>query len=122
VVLKFVISPKISANGQLCNWTISATACEGQPGATLECMAYGMIPILTAGANIDLENFGIFLPENSVADIRKAIVDVAKMDVDECKRRATLTAASIRENYSPEKFNANFKNGIQQIVSKKPNR
>jgi len=106
----------------LCNWTISATACEGQPGATLECMAYGMIPILTAGANIDLENFGIFLPENSVADIRKAIVDVAKMDVDECKRRATLTAASIRENYSPEKFNANFKNGIQQIVSKKPNR
>ena len=103
----------------LCNWVISTTACEGQSGLTLECMAYGIIPILTAGANIDLENFGIFLPENSITDIRKVIFDSAKIDVDECEQRAILTLAAIREKYSPDKFNINFKNAIQQIVSKK---
>jgi len=85
-------------------------------------MAYGLIPILPASANIDLENFGVFLPENSVADIRKVIFDAAKMDVDECKQRAILTAAAIRENYSPEKFNISLKNAVQQIVSKKSSR
>lgn len=106
----------------LCNWTISATACEGQPGATLECMAYGLIPILTAGANIDLENFGIFLPENSIGNIRKVILDAAKMDENECRQRAKLTAATVRKNYSPEKFNNSFKNAVQRIVSMKSSR
>jgi hypothetical protein len=103
----------------LCNWTISATACEGQPGAVLECMAYGLIPILTTGANIDIENFGILLPENDIDDIRKIILAAAKMDIDECKQRAELTADVVRKNYSPEKFNIDFKNAVQRIVSAK---
>jgi len=106
----------------LCNWTISATACEGQPGATLECMAYGLVPILTAGANIDLENFGILLPETSIDDIRKIILAAAEMDVEECKQRAQLTANTVRQKYSPEVFNTSFKNAVQRIVSEKSNR
>jgi hypothetical protein len=106
----------------LCNWTISATACEGQPGGTLECMAYGLIPVLTAGANIDLENFGILLPENSVADIQKKIFAAAEMDEEECRQRANLTATEIQEKYSPEKFNINFKNAVQRIISTKSSR
>ena len=99
-----------------CNWTILATACEGQPGATLECMAYGLIPVLSAEANIDLGNFGVFLPESNVADIRKAVLNAAEIDVEECRTRAKLTAAAIHEDYSPEKFNSNFKKAVQQIV------
>jgi glycosyltransferase involved in cell wall biosynthesis len=115
-------SPEFEQLASLCNWTISATVCEGQPGATLECMAYGLIPILTTGANIDLESYGIFLPEKSIVEMRKVILDAAKMDVNECERRARLTQAAIKENYSIEKFNFSFKNAVQQIVSKKSDR
>jgi hypothetical protein len=115
-------SPKFEQLASLCNWVISATACEGQPGATLECMAYGLIPILTTGANIDIENFGVFLPENKVDDIRKVIFDTAKMDVDECKQRAKLTADAVLENYSSENFNISFKNAVQRIVYTKSKR
>ena len=112
-------SPEFEQLASLCNWTISATVCEGQPGATLECMAYGLIPILTTGANIDLENFGIFLPEDSNDDIKKVIFAAAKMDIDECKQRAKITTAVVREYYSPEKFNDNFKNAVQRISTEK---
>ncbi|MGD0877002.1 MAG: glycosyltransferase [Anaerolineales bacterium] len=112
-------SPSYEALAMQCNWVISATCAEGQPGATLECMGYGLIPVLSTSDNIDLEDFGIFLPLNNVADIRKVILRAAKMDVDDCEQRAILTAAAIREKYSPEKFNNNFKNAVQKIVSQK---
>jgi glycosyltransferase involved in cell wall biosynthesis len=102
-----------------CNWVISATCAEGQPGATLECMGYGLIPVLSSSDNIDLEDFGIFLPLDNIDEIRKVILHAAKMDTDECEKRAILTAAAIREKYSPEKFNINFKNAVQKIVSQK---
>jgi hypothetical protein len=105
-----------------CNWIISATACEGQPGSVLECMADGLIPILSTGANIDLKNFGILLPDNNVADIRKIIVAASKMEVEKCRQRAKLTATEVRENYSPEKFNSSFKNAVQRIVFTKSSR
>jgi glycosyltransferase involved in cell wall biosynthesis len=103
----------------LCNWTILATVCEGQPGATLECMAYGLIPILTVGTNIDLGNFGVFLPETSVSDIQKTILAAAEMGANECGQRARLAAVAVRENYSPEKFNINFKTAVQRIAAEK---
>jgi len=112
-------SAKFKQLASLCNWTISATACEGQPGAVLECMACGLIPILPAGANKDIENFGILLPETDIDDIRKIILAAAKMDIDECKKRAKLTADVVRKNYSPEKFNLDFKNAVQRIISAK---
>jgi glycosyltransferase involved in cell wall biosynthesis len=109
-------SSKFLQLASLCNWTISATACEGQPGAILECMAYGLIPILSTGANIDLESFGISLPEDSIVDIRKVILDAAKIGAEECKHRALLTAEVIKDKYSAENFNINFKNAVQQII------
>jgi hypothetical protein len=101
----------------LCDWIISASACEGQPGATLECMAFGLIPILTAQTNIDIENFGMLLPENSIADIQKTILAAAEMDIDECRKRSRLAASVVRENYTPEKFNSNLKNAIERIMA-----
>jgi hypothetical protein len=106
----------------LCNWIISATACEGQPGSILECMAYGLIPIIPAEANINLKQFGILLPENGIADMRKRILVAAGMDPMECRRRAMDAADEIREHYSPEKFNAAFQNAVKRIVDEKSHR
>ncbi|MHB8778313.1 MAG: glycosyltransferase family protein [Anaerolineales bacterium] len=103
----------------LCNWTILATACEGQPGAILECMAYGLIPILTAGANIDFEDFGILLPDNGVDEIRTIVLDASQMTEEECRYRAQRTSSVIREEYSPEQFTQRFKETVQNIIEAK---
>ena len=52
-------------------------------------------------------------------DIRNEIIASTKMDIDECKRRAEHTAAVVRRDYSPERFNSSFKRAVQQIVSTK---
>ena len=47
-------SPCFQKLAKQCNWVISASCAEGQPGAILECMGYGLIPILSDSNNIDL--------------------------------------------------------------------
>jgi len=100
-----------------CNWVISATCAEGQPGAVIECMAHGLIPILPDAANIDLGNWGVRLPHCDVPTIRSVIHEVAMMPEDECRHRARQVVAEISESYSVERFRSSFKRAVATIVA-----
>jgi len=104
-----------------CNWVISATCAEGQPGATLECMGYGLIPILPTSANIDIEKFGLLLPDCNVDAIRATVLRAARMPVHECRERSLLARGTISQEYSPECFKRNFKDAVRQILAYKAN-
>jgi len=101
----------------LCNWVISATCAEGQPGSIIECMGYGLIPILPESANINLGEFGIELGDCSVNTIRKTVLEASKMPVPECRQRSRIVMTTVQKDYSPENFNNNFKSGVQKIVT-----
>jgi hypothetical protein len=109
-------SSQFESLSHLCNWVISATCAEGQPGAIIECMGYGLIPILPESANIDLEDFGILLRECTIERIREAVWESALMSISECKQRSLLTHATVGNKYSPERFNSSLKDAVQQIA------
>ena len=102
-----------------CNWIITATCGEGQPGAVLECMGYGLIPILPDSANIDLGKFGLRMEDCTVNGIHTLIQKAAKMPVNECKERSRFSAEIIKREYSPEQFSCNLKTAIQKVTSVK---
>lgn len=99
-----------------CNWAISATCAEGQPGSILECMGYGMIPILPDAANIDLNDFGIRLEDCSVETIRTTLLAASQMPPEECKRRAQQAAAVIAADYTVEGFRSSFKSAVNEVA------
>src|SRR5207247_11131748 len=87
-----------------CNWVISGTCAEGQPGAVLECMSYGLIPILPDAANIDLGNWGVRLENCDVETIRETIIAASAMSPEECKSISEYILKDTREAYSAERF------------------
>lgn len=99
-----------------CNWIISATCTEGQPGAVLECMAHGLIPILPITANIDLEEWGILLPNIEPNTILSAIIRASEMTADECGRRAVSVMKKTRMIYSIDNFRLNFQMAVRSIL------
>lgn len=107
---------------ELCNWTISATCAEGQPGATIECMAHGLIPILPISANIDPGEFGFLFPDSSVDVIRAIICSASELPVDDFIRRSSLTRKISATEYSAERFTQNFKSAVQEIILLKQNK
>jgi glycosyltransferase involved in cell wall biosynthesis len=102
-----------------CNWLISATCAEGQPGAVLEGMAHGLIPILTDAANIDLDNLGIKMPSTRIEDIRSLIHYVSQTDTESCRSMADRVLKETRKTYSVENFRTSLKQAISQISATK---
>lgn len=103
-----------------CNFVISLTCAEGQPGSIIECMAHGLIPILSKEANIEVKNFGVMFKENTVEEIIKVVNDVSHKPTKWYEERSRLVHNEISENYSEEKFILNMKNAIQTIFKRKP--
>ena len=104
-----------------CNFVISPTCAEGQPGSIIECMAHGLIPILSKEANIDTKDFGITLTENSVNEIIQTIKIVSEKPTEWHKSMSNLTINEIQNNYLPEHFLKNMNTAIHEIVKSRTN-
>ena len=103
-----------------CNWVISASCAEGQPGAIVECMAYGLIPILSDWNNIDLENWGIRLENCNLLTIRSVLEEVSTMDVEECRLRSEAVIKTVKQKYSVQIFRENLSKALKEILNVSP--
>ena len=110
-------SPKFEKLAKQCNWVISASCVEGQPGAILECMGYGLIPILSDSNNIDLRDWGIRLEDSSLNTIRSTVDQASKIDVEECRLRSKRVVDASKKAYSIDNFRLNFSRAVQAILN-----
>ena len=110
-------SPQFQALAKRCNWIISATCNEGQPGALLEGMAYGLIPIAPSSANIDLEDWGIRLFDCEIETIASIARQASEIPAEECERRAARIMEVTRTIYSVKTFRENFKAALNEICA-----
>jgi len=101
-----------------CNWVITASCAEGQPGSILECMAHGMVPVLPLEANIDYEDFAAPISARSPESIVEAMRALSVMAPEECKRRAGRAAEVARQRYAEAVFERRFAEAVRHIVEK----
>jgi hypothetical protein len=102
-----------------CNFVISPTCAEGQPGSVIECMAHGLIPVLSKEANIDTKDFGTTLKENSVEEIISLVREISHKPESWYRQKSSLTLEEIRHYYAPEQFLESIKEAVQTIIVQK---
>ena len=105
-------SRKFYALANRCAWVISPTCAEGQPGAVLECMAQGLIPILSEEANIDVGKWGIPLPDCRIDTLRSTLCRAGRMETDSIRQLTAEVVEMTRNLYSVENFSRNFRQAI----------
>jgi hypothetical protein len=102
-----------------CAFVISGTCAEGQPGAVLECMGHGLIPILPDSANIDIEDrWGIRLEDCEIETIHSAIIRASQMTPEECHQKAEQVIQVVETNYTNAIFRNKFKDAVARIIEK----
>ena len=95
-----------------CAFVISPTCAEGQPGSVIECMAHGLIPVLSREANIDTKEFGITLSENSVEEITSVVRALSDKDDPWFREKSAGVLEEVRQYYTPEHFLSAMKSAI----------
>ncbi|MEQ8172475.1 MAG: glycosyltransferase [Candidatus Eremiobacterota bacterium] len=87
-----------------CAYIIYPSCSEGQPGAVIQCMYTGLIPILTKESGIDTEDFGITFSNDTIEEIENTIIKLSQMPEEWCKERSIKTRKIAEKKYSEEAF------------------
>ncbi len=89
---------------------------EAGGGSAITCLHAGLIPIVTYETSIDLADFGVELPEVSVAEIRDAARRLAGLPAAELERRAVGAWEHARREHTRERFAAAHRRAIERIL------
>jgi hypothetical protein len=100
-----------------CSYSILPTCSEGQPGSTLECMLYGLVPIIPKEANIDFNSFAIPLDSIDSSGIEKALHKIKNLSDEEYSMRSCKAIECCNNEYSEESFKTRFKESIVSILN-----
>lgn len=101
-----------------CNYVIQPSAHEGMPGGVLDCMQYGLIPIVTPECNVDTKNFGFILNSFQVEDIDINIKKIISETNEKLLYRSKLSREEILKNYTEQIFLSDIKKHIKSIINK----
>ena len=100
-----------------CAYLIYPSCADGSPGAVIESMLQGLIPIVSKETTIDTDDFGYTLKNNSIKEIKKAL-SVFKNKSEKWYRQASHKTRNISlTKYSEKEFKNNFTKIINHIIS-----
>lgn len=99
-----------------CNYCILPSCSEAINGAVPTCMRSGLIPLVSKECGIDCDDCGVIFGDNSLECIESNIVEVVSHPAEWYKEKARQSAAFAAEHYSIEKFEADFRKALQNIL------
>ena len=103
---------------QKCTFLIHPSCAEGQPGAVLDGMRYGLIPVLTPENHIDVEDCG-FLITASLPEMAEEVKRLSRLPTEERRQLALNAQEAVLKDFSPDGFFQNIKQAISAIVDRK---
>jgi len=104
-----------------CNYVIHPSCAEGQPGAVIECMHHGLIPIISCESNIDTDGYGITFGTCSVNEITRVVTNLLLKSPKWCEQMSEQTREIALTQYSEAAFQGNMKAAIKDIIANRQN-
>ena len=101
-----------------CNYVIHPSCAEGQPGAVVECMHQGLIPVLSRQSNIDTDDFGVTLGACPIEEITQTVAELCHKPPEWCAEKSRHTRRVALQEYSETAFLQNFKSGIEWALAR----
>jgi len=105
---------------QKCCYVISASSGEGQPHSVIECMAYGLIPVVSVPNGIDVEDFGVMIEPCAIDHVSGLVATLANWDPERCLALSTHVRDVVAEKYSEAAFTRNVTAAIESILADSP--
>ncbi len=97
---------------KLCNESlgiISVSCAEGGGGSTILGMHAGLIPIVNYETSVDVEDFGLLLPDSHIETIQRSIREVSSLPKEALQSKAVAAWNYARENHTRERFAKHYR-------------
>ncbi len=112
-----ISSPEFIEITNKCIGLIYPSCAEGQAGSVINCLQTGLIPILSYESGVDVYDFGLILKDCSIDAIRKSVIKISNLPVEEQKLMTRKAWEHARTNYTRERFTEEYRQIIEKIVT-----
>ncbi|MBL4903602.1 MAG: glycosyltransferase [Desulfocapsa sp.] len=100
-----------------CIGTIFPSCAEGGGASVVTCMQAGLIPIVTYESSVEVGEFGVTLPDDSIESICESVKKLSNLPAVELKKRSKATWEFARAHHSRKNFTNEYKKIILEIIS-----
>ncbi len=92
---------------ELCDRTFGVvypSCSEGGGGSVITCMHAGLVPVVTREASVDLDGFGLEIPEATVESVRSSVAAMAAKPLDDLRGESLAAREHVRAHHTKETF------------------
>jgi glycosyltransferase involved in cell wall biosynthesis len=104
---------------RLCDAVVFASTSEGGAGAIIQCMQFGLIPIINASTGIDLANSKFNItgndPEEEIASIIDKVTAFSKSETEELQHYAHELTLQYSQQHTLEQYSLSLKSVIEHL-------
>ncbi len=109
-------SPAFQAIIDSCIGLCYPSCSEGGGGSVIVCLHAGLIPLLSYETSVDVEDFGVLMPDLSVEGIRQQVRAMSARPADELRTLAMNAWTYAREHHSRERFTRGYRHAAEAIL------
>lgn len=106
------VDPSSEQFKKLCNESlgvVSLSCSEGGGGGVILGMHAGLIPAVNYETSVDVDDFGVLLPDSRIETLQSAVRELSALPTDQLKTRALKTWQYAREHHTREQFAKNYR-------------
>jgi glycosyltransferase involved in cell wall biosynthesis len=116
-----ITGPEFAALSQQAVAHITPSCAEAQCGAVINCMASGLIPMVSRQVGMDVDPaFGVLMEDDSVAGIRQAVRALAKRSPEQLSGMARRAWEIAHEQHSIASYKAAVGGIVERILESHP--
>ena len=103
-----------------CANVIHPSCSDGQAGSVVQCMAAGLVPLVSRETGIDVDGFGLQFADDGLEEIERVILDVAGRPTAWHETQSALSRRAAEEQFSLDAFTARWREILTEILAADP--
>jgi glycosyltransferase involved in cell wall biosynthesis len=101
-----------------CAWVLSTSFSEGGGGSTLNCMAKGLIPVVTRTVSLTLpEETGFYLENNNSEDLADLLSKISTLEDSVLRKMSRNAFEFVSTNHTIENFKTRYKEFLIEVLA-----
>lgn len=101
------------------NYVVFGSCSEGSPGAVIDAMFQGLIPLVSVGSHIDIADVGTVIEPFGVEEVQRTVREVSGNDAVWAKERSIAVQNYAKDVFSIERYRDTLKKHIEKIIENK---
>lgn len=112
----FIGGAELDRLSEQCLALIHPSCSEGMPGAVLDGMARGLIPVLSRESGVDTDDFGVTLDPCSVGEVQRQVRALSRISAATARQMSERARATVCRRYTFTHYRHNVDRILGQVL------